>query len=562
LTLAILDPADVHRARLEKVEAELCRRSFARFARRGWQEVDPEPLVWNWHLDAICDHLQAVSEGRIRRLLINVPPGHAKSMFVSVLFPAWQWARNPGWRALFASYAQELSNRDAVKCRAVIESAWYQRHFTEIPQRFLGLHLSRVRPDLLELLRREVKGEARGRLLADLRQVFPDLFRWKLASDQNVKSYFANTFRGEHLSLSVTGKTTGFRGDAQVIDDPMNAEDVHSPGERERARRWFFESMSSRLNDMATGVKIMIAQRLHEDDVPGHVLRKAAEGGERWEHLCLPSEYDPENRCKCPSCSDGHTSIGWKDPRKRPGDLLFEAKFSRKVLAAAKIDQGSTAYAAQHEQRPVPASGGMIQAAWLRRVWRSHGEPETVSGPHEVLDIRTINPRLQKWDTCAIVTDAAFKKTSDSDFVAIGVFGRKAPDLYLLDLVWRRMGFLETLQTIEDLRKRWPRVRQTCIEDKANGPAIIEILKKQVPGVIAIEPLGGKEARVAAATPFLEAGNLWLPMHHHQRRELVAQAAAFPRGAHDDGIDMLAHAILRYGWTSKVVNLANLVRWS
>lgn len=559
--LAILDPVEVQRERLEQVRAELCRRNLAAFAKRAWQEIDPAPLVWSWHLDAICEHLQAVSDGRITRLLINVPPGYAKSLMTSVIWPAWEWARNPGWRSLFASYAGDLSIRDAVRCRTLIESPWYQTHFTRIPRKLIGKHLARVRPDMLEALRREVQGAARAELLARLERDEPEVFRWRLASDQNVKSYFANTARGEHLSLSVGGKATGFRGDAQIVDDPMNAEDAHRAAEREKSRRWFFESMSSRLNDLATGARVVIAQRLHDDDVPGHILRKAKAGGEYWDHLCLASEYDPKARCDCPCCARGHTSIGWRDPRTKAGDLLFPAKFGAEVLRKAKIDLGSTAYAAQHEQRPLPASGGMLKAPWFAHVWREPGEPEHPQGTFEQLEVRTINPRRDKFDALAIVTDATFKKTSDSDLVAIGVLGRKTPDLYLLDLVWERLTFLETLRAILELRKKWPRVTQVCIEDKANGPAIINTLKQKVPGVIAIEPLGGKEARIAAAAPFIEAGNLWLPMHYAKRREFVAEAAAFPKAAHDDGIDMIAHAVLRFGWISGASKLAALVKW-
>lgn len=471
---------------------------------------------------AVCEHLQAVTDGRIKRLLITIPPGHAKSMLVSVLWPAWTWARRPAWRALFGSYALDLALRDAVKARTLIEGPWYTERFRK------GL---------------------------DGRPAF------ELADDQNAKGYYRNSLFGERLSVSVGSKATGFRGDGQVIDDPLNAMDAHSDVAREEARRWFFETMSSRLNDMASGFKVVIAQRLHEQDVPGHILAQASSDGEYWDHLDLPSEYDPEARCRCPCCAKGETSIGWKDPRTKKGELLFPVMFPPKVIAQAKVDLGSYGYAAQHAQKPYPAEGGMLKAVWFSRVWREPGQAEFALGEHEPgLEVRTIQPRVGKFEAHAIITDAAFKKTSDSDFVAIGVIGKKGPDIYLLDLVWERLGFNDTIKAILELRRKWPRVTATCIEDKANGSAIIETLKEKIPGVIAIEPLGGKEARIAAAAPFIEAGNLWLPLHHSKRRALVGEATAFPKGAHDDGIDMLAHAILKYGGLKSAL-LKGLVRW-
>src|ERR1019366_7095430 len=165
-----------------QVKAELARRSLREFIRQAWHVVEPaRALIPAWHVDAIAGHLQAISEGRIRNLLVNVPPGHAKSLIVSVLWPAWQWIRieeGAQWRGLFASYDGGLATRDSVRCRALMESQWYRETF---------------RP------------------------------AWKLAGDQNEKAYFQNTKSGFRISLSVGGRGTGFRGDAIVVDDPLNA---------------------------------------------------------------------------------------------------------------------------------------------------------------------------------------------------------------------------------------------------------------------------------------------------------------------------------------------------
>ncbi len=299
---------------LVELDAELARRSFADFVRQAWDVVEPAaPLIWGRHMDALCDHLQAVAEGRIRNLLINIPPGHSKSLAVSVLWPAWMWTRRPEWRGLFSSYAGDLAIRDSVKCRTLVESDWYQAAFM------------------------------RG---------------WELSSDQNVKSYFQNTRMGFRAALSVGGKTTGFRGDAVVVDDPLNAVDAHSKAARDAAIRWFDQAMGNRLNDLRKGVRVVIMQRLHQEDLSGHLLEA---GG--WEHLCLPTEFEPKRR--------GATCIGWKDWRAEPGELLFPDLFPEDVIAAEKRRLGALGFAGQHQQRPSPAEGNLF----LEESGRNHTRP-------------------------------------------------------------------------------------------------------------------------------------------------------------------------------------------
>jgi predicted phage terminase large subunit-like protein len=521
VTLRILeiDPSE----ELELLRAERARRSFAEFCKRAWREIDPAPLVWGWHLDAICEHLQAVHDGRIRRLVINVPPGHAKSMIVSVLWPAWVWAKRPSWRMLCASYDLDLSMRDSVKTRTLIQTEWYQKHFTEDPT---------------------------GRTTTEE--------RWQLLGDQNVKSHYGNTALGFRQCVAI-GSGTGKRGDALVIDDPISADDSNSKPAREKAIRWKTETMSSRFNDQASAQEVLVMQRLHEEDLTGYLLKA---GG--WVHLRLPSRYEVKRACKCETCSKGETPIGWKDPRKKEGDLLFPAKFPEHVLQEAESTRGmgAIAFAGQHQQRPMPAKGGLLKRAWFGRRWHFPTDdapihPEPVDG----LVRRAYDPRTSRPSMRMIVTDAAFKKTEDSDLIAVGVVDLLHPSLYLIDFVWQRMGLIETIQAIVDLRKRWPGIGTIAIEDKANGSAIIEVLKTKFPGVTEVNPLGSKEARIMAAAPFFRAGDVWLPEAHPQIEEAAAEAAAFPKAAHDDWIDMLAYGVLLNLVSSDVSALEGLVKW-
>jgi len=488
--------APLHNARSsEELMHGIATRSFKWFVKLAWPQIDPAPLVWNWHVEAVCDHLQAVTEGRIKRLIINIPPGHAKSMLVSVLWPAWVWVRRPQWQVLCASYDVALSTRDSVKCRELMRTEWYRQWFR--------------------------KGSP-----------FETCFPWEFVDDQDQKTYYSNNKGGHRVAIGVGGKGTGLRGDALLIDDAMKADDAHSKLERDKVIRWKTETMASRFNDAKHASQVLIMQRLHEEDLTGFLLKQ---GG--WQHLCLPSEFETDRRSTTYEQLPGGRKF-WSDPRTREGELLFPQKFPREVLDDLKSGRGmgSYAYAGQHQQRPVPAEGGLIKKEWFNRRWMMPGE-QPVDGLH-------CRPLPETFDTYTIWVDAAFKGTADSDRVAIGVFGSKGADQYLLELKWDQMGFVDTVKALLDLRSRWRRVTGIYIEDKANGSAIIDTLKGSVPGIIAVQPEGGKEARIAAASAFIEAGNLWLPLNELWVNDMIAEACSFPKAPHDDSIDMLAYALI------------------
>jgi predicted phage terminase large subunit-like protein len=469
-----------------EVDAELARRCFRDFIRQGWHVVEPgRPFISAWHVDAIADHLQAISEGQIKNLLINVPPGHGKSLIVSVLWSAWQWIRREEggcWRGLFASYDHGLAMRDSVRCRSLFESPWYRETF---------------RPS------------------------------WKLSGDQNEKGYFENTKSGFRISLSVGGRGTGFRGDAIVVDDPLNASDQYSESVRREVSFWWDQAMSSRLNNMETGNKIVIMQRLHETDLSGHILEQG-----NYEHLCLPSEFEPGRRSV--------TSIGWSDPRAEPGEILFPALYPQKVLDQARRDLGSAGYAGQHQQRPSPAEGGMLQRAWWR-FWKPRGLvsflkfrlPDGSEGEIYAID------RPEKFDAVIQSWDCAFKDKQTSDYVVGQVLARVGADRYLLHQVRDRMDMPRTAQAIRTMSADYPNAGAKLVEDKANGPAVIQFLQHEIPGLIEINPEGGKMSRAAAVSPEVEAGNWYLPHPGIAPwvADFIEECAAFPNGAHDDQVD-------------------------
>src|SRR5579862_8651315 len=204
---------------LVKVERELATRSLSEFVRQAWQVVEPStPFVPGFHIDAIIEHLEAVTRGEIRNLLINVPPRHMKSLLVSVFWPAWEWIAHPERRWLYSSYAASLSIRDSVKFRRLIESPWYQSRWGD---------------------------------------------RFSLTSDQNTKVRVDNSRSGYRIATSVGGSATGEGGDRIICDDPHNVQEVESDSVRKGTLDWWDVVMSTRVNDPKTSAMVVVMQRCH-----------------------------------------------------------------------------------------------------------------------------------------------------------------------------------------------------------------------------------------------------------------------------------------------------------
>jgi len=452
---------------LQEIDRELAARRLREFVQQAWHVVEPAtPFVPGWHIDAIIEHLEAVSCGQIRNLVINVPPRHMKSLLVSVFWPAWEWIRWPERRWLFSSYGAQLSIRDSVKCRRLIESPWYQCRW---------------------------------------RAVFA------LSGDQNSKARFENNKTGYRLSTSVGGAATGEGGDRVVCDDPHNVQEAESDAIRKSTIDWWDTVMSTRLNDPKTAAKVIVMQRCHQLDLSGHVLEQ---GG--WDHLCLPAEYEGVRRA---------TSIGWTDPRTEDGELLWHERFGPEELADLKRGLGSYAAAGQLQQRPSPAEGGIFKRHW----WKYYRvAPES------------FDQIIQSWD-------CAFKDTVSSDYVVGQVWGRVGADRYLLDQVRARMDCPATIRAVRRLTEKWPAATAKLVEDKANGPAVIAMLRHEVEGLIAVNPEGGKESRAHAVSPLMEAGNVYLPSPDVATwiNQFMEECAVFPNGPHDDQVDAMTQALLR-----------------
>jgi len=451
------------------VRQELAERKLADFIRQAWHVIEPAtPYLHNWHIDLICEYLEAVSAGQITRLIINIPPRYMKSIAVSVMWPVWEWIRHPETRWIFASYSQSLSTKHSVDRRTIIQSDWYQSRWGD---------------------------------------------RFKLVEDHNLKTEFLNDKRGHMIATSVGGTSTGKGGNRLVVDDPLNPKEAASDVLRERANTWFDQTFYSRLDDKKTGAIVVIMQRLHEKDLTGHLLEQ---GGE-WEHLCLPAIAEDRQVIHFPM--SGRTLV------REPGDLLWPEREGPKEIEAAKLALRSYGFAGQYQQRPSPMEGGIFKRGW----WKFYKEPPA-----------RFDEMIQSWD-------CSFKSASTSDYVVGQVWGRVGGEFYLLDQVRDRMDFTETLQAVRALTAKWPKARSKLIEDKANGQAVIDALKREIPGIIPVTPKESKEARAMAVQPFMEAGNVYLPdpsiapwIH-----DFIEECAAFPNAAHDDQVDAMTQALNR-----------------
>ncbi len=476
---------------LAKVEREYATRSLREFVRQAWHVVEPSTLfVPGWHIDAIIQHLEAVTRGQLRNLLINVPPRHMKSLLVSVFWPAWEWIQYPERRWLYSCYGAQLSIRDSVACRRLIESPWYQARWGD---------------------------------------------RFALTSDQNTKGRFDNNRSGYRLATSVGGSVTGEGGDRIVCDDPHKVDEVVSDTTRKATIDWWDVAMSTRVNDPKTSAVVIVMQRCHQRDLSGHLLEKG-----NFEHLRLPAEFEE------PKCL---TSIGFADPRTEPGELLWPDRFGAKEIADLKISLGSYAAAGQLQQRPTPAGGGIFKRHWFK-FWQPPGAnlppvivrfPDGTERPVMAAPFGTVDERAQSWD-------CAFKDLDTSDYVVGQVWGRLGAAYLLLDQVRDRMDCPATIKAVRNLSNKWQGWSAKLIEDKANGSAVLQMLGNEIPGLLPVNPGGGKIARAAAVSPLVEAGNVYLPHPDYVPwvNGFIEECAAFPNGAHDDQVDAMTQMLLRW----------------
>jgi predicted phage terminase large subunit-like protein len=333
----------------------------------------------------------------------------------------------------------------------------------------------------------------------------------------------------------VGGSATGEGGDRIICDDPHNVQEVESDSVRNGTLDWWDVVMSTRVNDPKTTAMVVVMQRCHQQDLSGHLLEQ---GG--WEHLCLPAEYEG------PTCA---TSIGFSDPRTTIGELLWKERFGPKEIEDLKRSLGSYAAAGQLQQRPSPLGGGIFKRHWWR-YWQPPGAnlPPVVvqlpDGTYQSIPAIYRPQRVEQIESW----DCSFKDLVTSDYVVGQVWGRLGAYYFLGDQVRDRMDCPTTVKAVRELSQRYPGSLAKLIEDKANGSAVIQMLKHEIEGILAVNPEGGKVPRAMAVSPLIEAGNVYLPhpLYAPWVNDFIEECAAFPNGAHDDQVDAMTQALLRW----------------
>jgi phage terminase large subunit-like protein len=451
-------------------QKEDCESSLAEFTKAAWSIIDPEVLKWNWHLDTICGYLEAFRRGELpdKRIIFNIGPGYMKSILISVMYPAWCWISEPGERFLSVSCAADLATRDSVKMKLVVTSPWYQKNWPLI-----------------------------------------------LSKDQNEKTLFSNDKLGFRQAIGVSASTTGKRGSTLLLDDLIDAKEAFSDVVRKSVNDAWDQALASRLNDPVNSGIILIMQRLHEDDITGHLLKKVKS---HWTHVCIPTVYEGFSRF------DAGKDIGrpdLNDPRKKKGELLHPSRVPQKAIDEAKETLGDYGFAGQHQQRPVPLGGGIIK----KHDWRRWPDDKPL-------------PRAQytftSWDTAFGENDQ--KNNACSAATRWGVFWHKERERYCVMLLGRwfdRVEYTGLRAKFDEWDRKWT-VDMHLVEAKSTGITLIGDLKDVATKGLVKSYCPGKGedkySRAFSVTPLFQMGLIYVPPKAWAE-EVIDFVASFPNGS-------------------------------
>jgi predicted phage terminase large subunit-like protein len=450
--------------------AVLMRTELRYFVRKCFETILPgTPYLPNWHINAIIYQLMRVQGGETSRLLINQPPRSLKSICVSVAHVAWLLGHDPARRIIVVSYANELAAELHRQFRMVIDAPWY-------------------------------------------RALFPAM---RPAKDTGTE--LVTTRGGSRYATSVGGTLTGRGADLIVVDDPLKAEEAMSEPARRRVIDWYAGTLVSRLNDKKKGPIIVVMQRLHENDLAGHLLEQ---GG--WCHLDLPAI----------AVEDSVIPIGRGQAiTRRTGDVLHEARENKEALDRIKAEIGSLMFSAQYQQRPVPLEGNIVRRDWFR-----FDDQLPQPSPHDRV--------VQSWDIAMTTGEA-------NDYSVCTTWRMVGSDYYLVDVFRDRLPYPELRRKVASLAAKHG-AETIPIEDAGPGMALLQDLRRELPpGMprpIGEKPEGSKTDRMVAQTAKIEAGHVHLPNQANWLDGFLLELLAFPRGRHDDQVDSISQFLK---WAAK-----------
>jgi predicted phage terminase large subunit-like protein len=496
-----------------------CRRGgLIHFVRYFWNVVEPTTkLIDGWPLEAICQHLEAVTFGDIKRLLITVPPGFMKSLCTDVFWPAWQWGPMglPSLRIVAFSYSAGLTERDNARFRDVIMSPQY-------------------------------------------RELYGDKFDLRKVGEVRI----SNDKTGWKLATSVGGIGTGERGNQLILDDPHNVRDGESDAIRESTVRWFREAMSNRLNAIETDAIVVIQQRLHEADVAGTII----EEGLGYEHLCIPLEYDPGRHCT--------TCIGWTDPRSEDGELAWPERFPPAAVDGLKRTLGPYAYVGQYLQTPEIRGGGVFKRDWwVPYDLSAHGN----KFPPVEYVVASLDPaytdKKENDPSGFTVWGLWYDRFGNPKLILLDAWRKRLElhcpeverkewedDRAYLSRAKQKWGLVEWVA----FACKWFKVNRLLIEAKAAGHSVAQEMLRLYAGhdfVVQLvdhkNHLGhsiDKLARAYPLQPLFTDGMIYAPATEEDgywefkdwAEMLISEAASFPKGKTDDATDSMIMALQHF----------------
>jgi len=463
------------------LEKKLCEMSFYEFFKAAWIVVEPAvPLSTNWHHKYICDTLQEECERIIRQepktkdIIINVPFRSTKSLIVTVMFPVWAWIKSPKLRFITSSYSATLSIELATKSRDIIFSDWFKKRWGDV---------------------------------------------FHIKKDQNLKERYENNHIGMRRATSVGGTVTGQGGDFLIVDDPLSPQMANSATERDNANEWYRTTFYSRLNQADIGVRIIIMQRVHEDDLSGFLLDR--ETRLNYKHICIPAT-NTDGNIKPKSLE--------KFYNKDTG-LFWEDRFSQKVLDDYKNALGTYGYAGQLQQTPTPLDSGMIHRDWFR-IDRFRKDEAIVN----------------------FIIDPAYTANQKNDPSALLAYTYTENKWQIVDCVNVRKEFPELVKFIPQWVQKngYTNKSRIYVEPKASGKSIVQTLVRET-GLNVKEdkpPTKDKVARVSDISASLESGRVSL-LNGKWNEEFLDQLTKFPAAKHDDMVDCLVMAVNKEIWGSK-----------
>lgn len=493
---------------LEKARAK---ESLYEFVRLSWSHIDPSPFVDSWAVRALCQHLEAVTRGEIRFLLVNFPPRCSKTLVTSVCWPLWAWLQKsngytsgPQVRFLGASYGQDLSFKAAAKMRELIDTPFFQERW--------GAEI-------------------------------------KIKEGADTKGAFANTHGGDRQATSITGRLLGFGGDIVIIDDPHNTEDVESDQQREGVLQGWREISTTRLNDPKKSALVVIMQRLNEGDVSGEIMENKSD--RPWVHLMIPMRHD--TRRHCTTYRPGDTDPFWEDPRTAENELMWPERFDEKAVADLEAGLGPYMASGRLQQSPTPKGGGIIKREWWN-LWPPSGfeDKYTFYIPNDP------NPktRYPDFDFIFASLDTAYTTKEENDWSACTVWGtfldhRDRPRIMLIS-AWRARLELNDLVTkvLTTAKRKNLECDAVLIENKASGLSVAQELKRLSRQgdfhLYTLDPRqqggGDKVARMYAAQPSFASGLIYAP-DTSWAEMVIAETELFPKGKHDDLSDTVSQAV-------------------